>query len=282
MLRFAYNTIGCAHHARRDALDLIAEAGYQGVTLTLDVHHMNPLDEDYEAAAERLAADLKAADLAVAFDANARFLLDPRDRQEPSLLSPQEDGRARRVDLIKRAIRICKICDGEVVSFTAGRVRRNVSQANAGAWLLDGLTQIADYGVSEGVNVALEPEPGHIVSTLDDFTLVRDATKQMTQSPLRLSLDVGHTMITGERSPHQAVKEFSSVLALVSMADMRTGVHAHLPLGEGDMDLPLILATLQDVSFGGLVTVKFPRDSHRADVLIPRSSDWLTENLPSD
>ena len=37
-LRFAYNTNGTANHRLDDAIDLIAEAGYQGVALTLDIH----------------------------------------------------------------------------------------------------------------------------------------------------------------------------------------------------------------------------------------------------
>ena len=64
MLRFSYNTIGCSNHTLSDALELISEAGYQGVTLTLDVHHMNPFEDGYERAAEALRSTLEAADLA--------------------------------------------------------------------------------------------------------------------------------------------------------------------------------------------------------------------------
>lgn len=282
MLRFAYNTIGCSNHALADALDLVSSAGYQGVALTLDVHHMNPLEGDYEAQAERFGAELRAADLALVVDTGARFLLDPREKFEPTLLNPSEEGRARRVDFIRRAIRICSICGGEAVTFSAGRVRRNVSQANAGAWLLDGLTRIVEYAAEEGVKVALEPAPGHIVATLDDFTLVRDATKQMTDAPLHLALDVGNTETRGERAPHQAVKEFSAILAAVSLADRKPDDATPLPFGKGKVDIPAVLSALRDVDYEGLVTVKLPQDSHRADDAIPASIDWLLEHLPSD
>lgn len=282
MLRFAYNTIGCANHALPDALELISSAGYQGATVTLDVHHMNPFAADYEAAAERLGKELAAADLALVVDTGARFLLDPRERFEPSLLSASEEGRARRLDFILRAIRVCQICGGEAVTFSAGRIRRNVSQGDAGAWLLDGLTRIAEAAAAAGVKVALEPAPGHMVATLDDFTLVRDATKQMSEAPLHLALDLGNTHATGERAPHQAVKEFAAILAAVSIADGRRGAPGHLPFGSGDMDVPAVLAALQDVDYEGLVTVKLPKDSDRADEMVSGSIDWLLENLPSD
>lgn len=282
MLRFSYNTIGCSNHTLSDALELISEAGYQGVTLTLDVHHMNPFEDGYERAAEALRGTLEAADLALVVDTGARFLLDPRERLEPSLLSPSEEGRARRLDFIRRAIRICEICSGEAVTFTAGRVKRNVGQANAGAWLLDGLSRIAETAAEAGVAVALEPEPGHIVGTVDDFTLVRDAARQMTDAPIHLALDTGHTFAAGVRAPHQAVKEFASILRAVSISDVARSAPHHVPLGTGEVDIAAVLAALQGIDFGGLVTVKVPRDSHRADELIPASIDRLLESLPSD
>ena len=54
-MRFAFNTNGAANHRLTDALDLIADSGYQGVALTLDHHHLDPLADDYLARARRLA-----------------------------------------------------------------------------------------------------------------------------------------------------------------------------------------------------------------------------------
>lgn len=282
MLRFGYNTNGCSNHRLGDALELISEAGYSGVALTLDHHHLDPFADDYERQAEALKSRLAELDLALVVETGARYLMDPREKHEPTLLHPTEEGRARRLDFLKRAIRIAEICEAEAVSFFAGRPRRNVSQANAGAWLLDGLVQIADMGAQANVCVALEPEPGHIVATLDDFKLVREAVKQTTDSPLHLALDLGHCLVTGDREPHMAVKEFAAVLGTVSIEDMRRGVHEHLPFGEGDMDVPTVLGVLDEVGFEKLVCVELSRDSHRAHELIPASLDYLMDNLPSD
>ncbi|WP_108663329.1 sugar phosphate isomerase/epimerase family protein [Acuticoccus kandeliae] len=282
MLRFAYNTNGCTNHRLDDALELIAEAGYSGVALTLDVHHFDPLADDYEARAEALAARLAALDLAVVLETSAPYLLDPRARQEPTLLHPSPEGRARRVDFIRRAIRIAKICGGESVSYSSGRPRRGVPQQDAGVWLLDGLKQICEFAAAEGVVAALEPEPGHMVSTLDDFILVRETLKQMTDAPLRLSLDVGHCLVTGDREPASAVKEFDPFIGAVTVEDMKRGVHEHLPFGEGDMNMTAVLRALEDIGFEKLVTVELPHDGHRAHEMIPRSIDWLQEHLPSD
>jgi sugar phosphate isomerase/epimerase len=282
MLRFAYNTNGCSNHRLDDALELIAEAGYAGVSLTLDVHHFDPFAEDYEAKAERLAGRLAALDLALVVETAPRYLLDPRERYEPTLLHPSQEGRARRIELLRRAIRICRICGGEAVAFSAGRPRRGVSQQDAGVWLLDGLKQVAELAAAENVVAALEPEPGHIVATLDDFKLVRETLKQMTDAPLKLALDTGHCLVTKDREPQMAVKESASVLGAVGIEDMKRGVHEHLPFGEGDLDTTAVLAALEDIGYEGLVSVELDTHSHRAHETIPQSIDWLLDNLPSD
>ena len=46
-LRFAYNTNGAANHRLDDAVALIADAGYDGVALTLDHHHLDPMEEGW-------------------------------------------------------------------------------------------------------------------------------------------------------------------------------------------------------------------------------------------
>ncbi|WP_226580601.1 sugar phosphate isomerase/epimerase family protein [Acuticoccus sediminis] len=282
MLRFAYNTNGCAYHRLDDALELIAESGYQGVALTLDANHFDPLADDYEAAAERLAARLRELDLGLVVETGALYLLDPREAQEPSLLHPTEEGRKRRIDLIRRAVRIGEICEAEAVTFFAGRRLRSVTQENAGAWLLDGLCQIAEIGSAAGVTVALEPVPGQMIGTLDDFMLVREALKQMVGVPPALSLDVGHCLVTNERDPASAVKEFAPVLGSVAIEDMVKGVHEHLPLGQGDMDIRAVLTALDDVGFEKLISVELPLQSMRAHEVIPAMMDVLQDCLPSD
>jgi sugar phosphate isomerase/epimerase len=60
---------------------------------------------------------------------------------------------------------------------------------------------------------------------------------------------------------------------------MKRGVHVHLPFGEGDMDVPAILAALSEISFEKLVCVELSRESHRADTIIPHSLAWLKQRV---
>jgi len=269
-LRFAYNTNGAANHRLADAVAIIAEAGYDGVALTLDHHHLDPMEEGWVARAEALARDLQARRLGCVVETGARFLLDPRRKHEPTLLTPSAEGRARRVAFLRRAIDIGQVLGAEAVSFWAGVPRPEVDRGEAGAWLKAGVAEVLEHAARRGVAAALEPEPGMLVETLDDFALLR------THLPaLRLALDLGHCLVTQEREPAAAVREFAGHLGTVAIEDMRRGDHTHLPFGEGDMDIPGCLDALGAVGFGGLVCVELSRESHRADRMVPQSLDWL-------
>jgi ribosomal protein S12 methylthiotransferase accessory factor len=56
---------------------------------------------------------------------------------------------------------------------------------------------------------------------------------------------------------------------------MRRGVHDHLPLDEGDVDLPAVLRALRDVGYDRLVTLELSRDGHRAHEMVPRAMATL-------
>ena len=280
-LRFAFNTNGCANHRLDDALSLIADSGYDGVALTLDHHHLDPFAPDFEARAERFRQQLVDLGLGLVIETGARYLLDPRRKHEPTLLSPDADGRAQRIDFLCRAIRLCAICDGEAVSFWAGVPRHDVDREQAWRCLVDGVARVADEAAARNVCLAFEPEPGMLVETVDDFLRLKAAVARRTDAPLTLALDTGHCMVTGEREPADAVCEFRGQLGTVTLEDMRRGVHEHLPFGEGEMDVPAVLAALNGIGFEKLVCIELSRESHRAHAMIPQAIAWLRERLPA-
>ncbi len=269
-LRFAYNTNGAASHRLKDALELIAEAGYDGVALTLDHHHLDPFAPDLTGRAEKLARRLEELGLGAVIETGARFLLDPRAKHEPTLISPEPEDRARRLDFLTRAAEVAAATDAEAVSFWAGVPRPGVDHDEARRWLLEGIAAYLEKTKELGVTAALEPEPGMLVETLDDYAAL---TAELPD--LRLALDTGHCLVTGEREPAAAVEEFAGRLGTVSIEDMHRGVHEHLPFGTGDMDVPGVLRALEGAEFGGLVCVELSRESPRAHEAIPESIEYL-------
>jgi sugar phosphate isomerase/epimerase len=281
-LRFAYNTNGVANHRFEDALRLIADSGYDGVALTLDHHHFDPFAPDLERRTGMLAGLLERLGLGLVVETGARFLLDPRAKHEPTLISPEPEGRERRLDFLRRAVDVCATCRGEAVSFWAGVPRPGVDAEAAWRWLVDGVARLSDYAASRGVVAAVEPEPGMRVETVDDWRHLQEEVARLGAAPLRLALDVGHLMVTQERVPADAVRELAPVLGTVALEDMKRGVHEHLPFGEGDLDVPSVLRALGEIHFDRLVCVELSRDSHRAHTMVPQAREWLRAHLPAD
>jgi sugar phosphate isomerase/epimerase len=262
-LRLAYNTNGAANHRLDDALILIADAGYDGVALTLDHHHHDPFAPDWERQTERLRQRLADLHLGSVIETGARYLLDPREKHEPTLLNPTREGRAWRVEFLQRAVDIAAMLGSETVSFWAGVPKPGVPREQALTWLKEGLAQVCDHAAERGVIVSLEPEPGMLVETVADYrALVPDAPT------LRLALDTGHCLVTQDIAPDAAVRAHANRLGTVAIEDMRLGDHTHLPFGEGDMDVPAVVAALHDIAFTGLVCVEYSRESPRAHLAI--------------
>jgi D-psicose/D-tagatose/L-ribulose 3-epimerase len=262
-LRFAYNTNGVQSHRLEHAVELIADAGYDGLALTPDIHHLDPLATFLPSRALKLATRLDALGLGSVVETGARFLLDPRRKHEPTLVSPEPEGRERRLAFLRSCVEIAHVLGSEAVSFWTGVVRPEVAREDAVRWLRDGVAALREHAAAKGVTVALEPEPGHLVATVDDLALLA--------SDLPVALDVGHLLVTGEREPAAAVHELAPRRGTVSVDDKRRGEHVHLPFGEGDLELAPVLAALREIGFRRLVCVELSRDSHRADVLVPET-----------
>ena len=133
-----------------------------------------------------------------------------------------------------------------------------------------GLEEVVAYAAERRVVAALEPEPGMLIETLDDYAA-------LGLPGLRLALDTGHCLVTQEREPAAAVTEFADRLGTVAIEDMARGTHIHLPFGEGDMDVAGVLDALEAINFDKLVCVELSRESHRADRMIPDSLRYLRE-----
>jgi sugar phosphate isomerase/epimerase len=272
-LRYAYNTNGCANHRLDDALTLIAEAGYDGVALTVDWQHFDLFAPRFDERAAVLARRLRELGLGGVIETGARFLLDSRKKHEPTLICPQPEGRHRRVEFLKRCIDLCAICSGEAVSFWSGAPRPGVNAAEAWRWLQEGVFEVLEHARAAKVEAAFEPEPGMLVETVDDWR--RIAETPGLPEPLFLALDVGHLLVTGEREPAAAVREFAAHLGTVSLEDMKRGVHEHLPFGRGDLDVRAVLRALREIHFERLVCVELSRESHRADEAIGEAIAYL-------
>ena len=269
-LRYGYGTNGMGDHRLTDALALLADLGYDGVALTLDHHHLDPFGPGLARRVAAVARRLGRLGLAAVIETGARYLLDPRRKHQPTLLDADEDGRQRRLDLVRRAIAIGADLGAEAVSFWSGtHLAQSGSRAAAWQRLVAACSELAALAQISGVRLGLEPEPGMLVETIADWQ--RLVTELGGPQRMGLTLDIGHCRCLEPEPEAACVRATGSWLATVQIDDMRRGAHEHLPFGNGEVDLPAVLAALRDARYPGLVSVELPRHGHSAPALAEQS-----------
>ncbi|MFI7521833.1 sugar phosphate isomerase/epimerase family protein [Micromonospora globbae] len=268
--RFGYGTNGFANHRLDDALAVIADLGYEGVALTLDHDHLDPFAPGLVRRVAALRRRLDSLDLAVVVETGARYLLDPWHKHAPTLL---HDDPTRRVEFLRRAVRVGADLGAEAVSFWAG-VRPDPVPPRA-AWdrLVAGCATVADAADRAGVRLGFEPEPGMLVEDIAGWWRLRAA---LDDPPcFGITLDIGHCRCLEPQPVPHCVHEVGAHLVNVQIDDMRRGVHEHLEFGEGEIDFPPVLRALGDAGYRGLIAVELPRHSHAAPTVAARSLEFL-------
>ena len=271
-----YNTNGLAHHDLFEAVRLLADIGYRSVAITIDHGRLDPSRPQRLDELEKLRELLDKLELRSVVETGARYLLDPRRKHEPTLVSPKPEDRARRVAFYEYAIDVAASLRSDCVSIWSGTLHETLDMNTAMQRLVDGLQDVLDYAAERGVPIGFEPEPGMLVDTMDRF----DQLLARIDSPLlRLTLDVGHLHCQGELPISQFIHLWSSRLVNVHIEDMRAGVHEHLMFGEGEMHFPPILESLRQIGYKGGIHVELSRHSHEGPRAAVQAMEFLEEAM---
>lgn len=267
-----YNTNGLAHHDPLAAMALLAEIGYESVALTIDHGLLSRSDARLDEQLGEIRSALAGYGMRSVIETGARFLLDPRAKHEPTLMSESSEKRAGRIAFLMHAIDMARELRSDCVSFWSGILRDEIPEQAAFERLASGLAPVVEYAGRQGVELAFEPEPGMFIDTMDRF----EQLQQRLDAPhFRLTLDVGHLHCQGETPIASVIRRWGPHLANVHIEDMRAGVHEHLMFGEGEMDFPPLLAALREVEYHGGLHVELSRHSHDGVNAARRAFEFL-------
>lgn len=256
-----YNTNGFAHHRFEDCLAILAELGYQSVAITLDHCWLNPFGPNVQAQLARTRRLLSQFEMRSVIETGARFLLNPRVKHEPTLVSRSEAERAVRIDFLKRATDIAAELESDALSFWAGRLLHPTDGETVWQRLVDGCREVAAHAKGRGVKTAFEPEPGMFVETMEQYG---ELIRRLGDPDFGLTLDIGHLQCVEDEPIPVYLKRWAGRLVNVHIEDMRRGVHEHLMFGEGEIDFEPVVQTLDEIGYEGGVHVELSRHSHRA------------------
>lgn len=264
-MRIGYGTNGFGDHPLDTALDLIEECGYDAVALTLGFPHLDPYSREASATTARLRERFAAHDVAVVVETGTRYLLDAHRKHHPTLLH-DDDTAAPRLDYLRRAVDTAAALDATCVSFFSGVLPDDVAAPVAWSRLVERVRTLLGHADGRGVPLAIEPEPGMLVETVDD-ALRLHADVAGEAGVLGVTVDVGHCLVVEPDGPAGALRRAAPYLRNVQLDDMPSTHHEHRPFGEGELDLAEVMAVLTEIGYDGVAAVELPRHSHAAPAL---------------
>ena len=256
-----YNTNGFAHHKIEDALQILAELGYRSIAFTLDYNTVEPFAANAIARASELGKMAQDLGLNLVIETGARFLLDPRRKHQPTLLSKQASDRKKRADFLLRCAELGLAMGSNTLSFWSGKPDFEAAEDSYWQLLIEQCVLISKQVENSGMKIAFEPEPGMFIDTMDKFEQLH---KAILHSKFGLTLDIGHLECMNEMPLLPHLEKWSSVLWNIHLEDMRRGVHDHLPPGEGLIDFGKVFEGLNEIKYEGGVHWELSRHSHDA------------------
>src|SRR5262245_1466276 len=271
-----YNTNGFAHHRFDDVLDIVAELGYGGVAITLDVHHLDPDGPNRKGRMGVVRGHLARIGLGCVIETGARFLLDARRKHQPTLVSATAEDRDTRFDFLCACVEIAAGLRADCVSFWSCTALDDAAPSELMKRLAEGCKRLADIAAERDTRLAFEPEPGMFIDTMDKFA---ELHQKVNHPAFGLTIDIGHLVCNGELPVSKFLAAWKHVLWNVHIEDMRKGVHDHLMFGEGEVDFEDVFAGLRAANYEHGVYVELSRHSYDAVNTAKKAKEFLTPLL---
>jgi sugar phosphate isomerase/epimerase len=239
-----------------EAARRIAQAGYRGIEIMADVPHAWPaylLPDQITAIKQAVESNRLTISNLNAFMMHA--IDDPRQKYwYPSWIEPDRHYRQIRIDHTKRALRLAKELGSPCITTEpGGPLEPGQSWSAALELFVEMLKPVIEVAEQAGVQLLIEPEPGLLIETADQF---EEFIGHINSHSVGLNFDIGHFYCVND-DPASTVHRLKKHIRHVHLEDIaETRVHAHLIPGDGAIDLRAALQSLQAVGYAGWVTIE--------------------------
>jgi sugar phosphate isomerase/epimerase len=255
-MRLAFSTNAYLKFSFPEAVRRLAAIGYDGVEVMADVPHAWPaclLEEQKQAIRDALAKNRLGIANVNAFMMNA--ISDPRQKYwHPSWIEPDPHYRQIRIDHTKRSLTLARELGAPCITTEpGGPVEPGGSWSAALRLFVEMLKPVAEHAEKEGVLLLIEPEPGLLIETADQFL---ELMRYIDSPAVGLNFDIGHFYCVGDE-PAPTVHRLARYIRHFHLEDIAaTRVHHHLIPGEGAIDFAATLGAIRAIGYDGWVTVE--------------------------
>jgi sugar phosphate isomerase/epimerase len=255
-MKLAFSTNAYLKYSFPETARRLALIGYKGIEIMADVPHAWPaymLDEQKQAIRQALASNKLAISNINSFMMHA--IDDPRQKYwHPSWIEPDRHYRQIRINHTMRALTLAKVLGAACITTEpGGPLHQGQSWSAALKLFVEIIKPVADHAQKEGVLLLVEPEPGLLIETADQFL----EFMQHIQSPaIGMNFDIGHSYCVSDE-PAATIPRVAKYIRHFHLEDIAsTRVHHHLIPGEGAIDFASCFRAMAAMKYDGWVTIE--------------------------
>ena len=256
MIKLAFSTNAYLRFPFDEAAARIAAIGYEGLELLADVPHAWPaglLPGAKQGIRDALAkTGLKFSNVN-AFMMNA--IADSRQPYwYPSFIDAEPNYRQVRIDHTARALTLARELGAKCITTEpGGPLGPGQSWSAALALFVEMLKPVVAHAEKEQVLLLIEPEPGLLVETADQFL---ELMRHIDSPAVGLNFDIGHAYCVGD-DPATTIPRVAKYIRHFHLEDIAaTRVHHHLVPGEGAIDFAATFRAIRQIGYDGWVTIE--------------------------
>jgi sugar phosphate isomerase/epimerase len=234
----------------------IAALGYDGLELLADVPHAWPAGL-LEGQKQAIRAAMERNGLAFS-NVNAFMMNAVADYRQPywypSFIEPDEGYRRVRIDHTRRALSLCaELGAPHITTEPGGPLAPGQTRQEAMELFVEALKPLAEHAHKLGVMLLIEPEPGLLIETTEQYL---EVAERLSAPSIGLNFDVGHAFCVGEDLP-AAIARMAPHTRHYHFEDIATTrVHHHLVPGMGAIDFATVIEAIRKTGYDGWLTVE--------------------------
>lgn len=250
-MKLAFSTNAFRKYSIEEAIDIVADAGYDGIELMCDRPHAWPPDMiPGRVDAIRSALDRRKLGLS---NLNGFMMCAVGDFHHPSWIDADSARRHARRQHTIDCVKLASTLGATTVSTQPGGLLEGRDRAAAMKAFQHEIHLAAHEADGCGIDLLVEPEPDCLLATTADYD---DFLKGVVSPAIGMNCDLGHFYCVGE-DPAAVIRKLGPDLKHVHLEDIAADRrHFHLPPGQGALDFPAIFKALRDVRYDGWVTVE--------------------------
>src|SRR5438270_914941 len=205
---------------------------------------------------------------------------DPRQRYwHPSWIEPDRHYRQIRIEHTIRSLTLARELGAPCITTEpGGPVEAGESWSAALKLFVEMLKPVAAHAEKEGVLLLIEPEPGLLIETADQFL---EFMQHIDSPAVGLNFDIGHFYCVGD-DPATTVPRLAKYIRHFHLEDIAASrVHHHLVPGEGAIDFAATFNKIRAIGYQGWITVELYPYVDDPDAAARTALQRVTEILAS-